>query len=211
MSPRAEAEQHLRVIRTLMERATIYRAISAPTALIGGILALVAAGGSLLWLQAGGNAALPTSHFVWLWLCVLAVTLIANTAFVWQEAHARGASMISPSMRLALWSVLPVLLAAGAFTTLEVSPLVMSVWWALFYGLALLATAHFSPRSLRILGWAFLATGLLGVLFLRFASADDVPAAAGDMGSMIMGGTFGLYHIIYALCAWPRRSDTTES
>ena len=31
MDERHRAEEHLRIIRTLMERATIYRAISAPT------------------------------------------------------------------------------------------------------------------------------------------------------------------------------------
>ena len=40
MDERHRAEEHLRVIRTLMERATIYRAISASTALIGGLIAL---------------------------------------------------------------------------------------------------------------------------------------------------------------------------
>ena len=40
MDERQRAEEHLRVIRTLMERATIYRAISAPTALAGGLIAL---------------------------------------------------------------------------------------------------------------------------------------------------------------------------
>ena len=38
MPTRSEAEEHLRVIRSLMEKATIYRAISAPTALLGGVL-----------------------------------------------------------------------------------------------------------------------------------------------------------------------------
>ena len=38
MNERTRAEEHLRVIRSLMERATIYRAISAPTALVGGLL-----------------------------------------------------------------------------------------------------------------------------------------------------------------------------
>ena len=43
MIDRSNAEEDLRIIRTLMERATIYRAISAPTALVGGLLAILAA------------------------------------------------------------------------------------------------------------------------------------------------------------------------
>ena len=46
-SPDAAAE-HLRTIRSLMERATVYRAISGPGALLGGVLAL-GVGGVLLW------------------------------------------------------------------------------------------------------------------------------------------------------------------
>ena len=38
MIDHSNAEEDLRVIRTLMERATIYRAISAPTALVAGLL-----------------------------------------------------------------------------------------------------------------------------------------------------------------------------
>ena len=40
MNEQSRAEEDLRVIRTLMERAATYRAISAPTALVGGILSI---------------------------------------------------------------------------------------------------------------------------------------------------------------------------
>ena len=49
MDERQRAEEHLRVIRTLMERATIYRAISAPTALAGGLIALALT--SAIWAR----------------------------------------------------------------------------------------------------------------------------------------------------------------
>ena len=40
---RSKAEEDLRVIRSLMERATVYRAISAPAALVAGFLSIFAA------------------------------------------------------------------------------------------------------------------------------------------------------------------------
>ncbi len=43
MQTATEAEEHLRVIRSLMEKATIYRAVSAPTALAAGMAALIVA------------------------------------------------------------------------------------------------------------------------------------------------------------------------
>jgi hypothetical protein len=44
----SKAEEDLRVIRSLMERATIYRAISAPTALVAGSLSVFVAGAIFL-------------------------------------------------------------------------------------------------------------------------------------------------------------------
>ena len=43
----------LRVIRSLMERATVYRAISAPAALVAGFLSIFAAAAIYLNDQAG--------------------------------------------------------------------------------------------------------------------------------------------------------------
>jgi len=50
MQTATEAEEHLRVIRSLMEKATIYRAVSAPTALAGAIARL---SGALRMAQTG--------------------------------------------------------------------------------------------------------------------------------------------------------------
>lgn len=43
-SPVHEATEQLRAIRALMERSTIYRAISAPAALFAGVLSLGVSG-----------------------------------------------------------------------------------------------------------------------------------------------------------------------
>ena len=48
MTTREEAVEQLRVIRTMMERATIFRALSGETALMGGAAALAAA-----WMSDG--------------------------------------------------------------------------------------------------------------------------------------------------------------
>ena len=78
-----------------MERATIYRAISAPTALVGGLLAVVDHGGAYLLrgdrsrpsaLRRLGRPALLLS----VWLFILNVVLAVNTLFVRQEARKGG-------------------------------------------------------------------------------------------------------------------------
>ena len=207
-----QAEEHLRVIRSLMEKATIYRAISAPTALVGGVLSLVV-GGLLHWLsdRPGVPEAQAVQFFLGGWLGVLASTAVANTWFLWRDALRRGEDFISPGMRKALWALFPPLLSGAAFTAIlgldqfhSLPPI-----WMVFYGLGLLATTQFSPCAIPRLGWAFL---LIGLAFLAVTSGvfGDKAAQALAAPNLLMIASFGGLHIIYAGCTW-RRSPTDES
>jgi hypothetical protein len=71
--------------------------------------------------------------------------------------------------------------------------------------LALLSTALFAPRSLAILGWAFLLTGA-GVAVI----ANALEGLTDDAPNLVMGITFGLYHLVYALCTWLRKSSASH-
>ena len=207
MNERERAEEHLKVIRTLMERATIYRAISAPTALVAGLLAATLSSVSLIWQQRAGVSELP--HFAAWWSLVLLLTVAANTLFLWRAAQSRNEPMLSSSMKLALKALLPPCLAAGVITAatgLNGDDYFLSILWTLFYGLALLATAHFSPKSLVFLGWAFLVAGL-GAFLVPFAQTWGNsqllwPEHIG--ASLLMGVTFGGFHLVYAACTWRR-------
>jgi hypothetical protein len=215
MSDRARAEEDLRVIRSLMERATIYRAISAPTALVAGILSILSAG--LIYLNNDvklifGRPVGPR-EFATIWIDVLILALLANAFFVWREAKCSGRPFISPGMKLALRAIAPNLLIPLAFTIwffkrgyLGGQELELVVIWVVFYGLALLSTALFAPRSLAILGWAFLLTGLAIPTLINI-----VDELAGDVPTVVMGLTFGLYHLIYAASTWPRRIATAPA
>ncbi len=209
MNERTRAEEHLRVIRTLMERATIYRAISAPTALVGGLLACCAAA-AILWLGRSGPAAAPrVLHprlFAGIWLCVLLLVLLVNTLFMWREAHKDGRSLISPGARLALRAIAPCLIIPAATTIWFwhrgqlVDELLLVAVWIASYGLALLATALFAPRSLAVLGWAFLLSSLLFFLGADFFGRHRLETHP----SVAMGVCFGSYHLVYAACIWSR-------
>jgi hypothetical protein len=211
MDERERAEEHLRIIRTLMERATIYRAISAPTALVGGLIALALT--AIIWVREHHWADIApqvmrhisTRGFAGLWLAALAVVLALNTFLVWRKARRDGRPFISPSMKLALRSILPCLLLPAATTIWFFydgyefdNELLLVRLWIGFYGLALIATQHFAPRSLVLLGWAFLVTAAGMIVTSRQLEYYATPLVP----NLAMGFTFGLYHLIYAACVW---------
>lgn len=208
MNPQADALEHLRVIRSLMEKAHIYRAISAPAALAGGALSLALAAWQGARAFRDPGAAEP-AWFAAQWLAVLLVTSVLNTALLCREARRRGQPFVSEGMRAALRALCPPLLVGGVLGlglmlclhSLTLGALV----WALCHGLALLATAGFSPRSLIRLGWAFVAAGL--ALFLVWAVRDEIRLLPSDEGpaAVVMGLTFGLLHTVYAAAVFARR------
>lgn len=219
MNDRVRAEEDLRVIRTLMERANVYRAISAPTALVGGCLAIALT--TTIWIREHRWAErapevmrhISTRGFASLWLGALAIVIVVNTLFVWREAHRDGRPLISPAMKLALRAILPCLLLPAATTIwffydgyeFDNELLLVRVWIG-FYGLALIATQHFAPRSLVLLGWAFLVTAAAMMVGSRQLEDYATPLVP----NLAMGFTFGLYHLIYAACVWssPTRPGT---
>ena len=97
----ASAEEDLRVIRGLMERATVYRDISAPSALIAGLLSSAAAGAVYFNNQRQillGRAIRPR-EFAGIWLVVLLVSVIASAFFLWHSAKNSGRPFVSSGMR----------------------------------------------------------------------------------------------------------------
>ena len=218
MPTRSEAEEHLRIIRSLMEKATIYRAISAPSALVGGVLAITLAG--LLGYLQRDDSFVPYPvwpYFTAPWIGVLVVTGMANCYFLWRDSRRRGDAFVSAGTRLAIRALLPAMLVAGVFTVflwrgIELQAPLAGIW-VLCYGLALIATADFAPRSIALLGWAFLLSGLAVVIAI-LGFEMDLFSRPGRSANLIMGATFGLFHLIYAACTWPRQasgSDTGET
>jgi hypothetical protein len=219
MMDRSEAEEHLRVIRSLMEKATLYRAISAPTAFVGGLLSLAV--GIALAFPLRTMAEEPV-WFFGPWLAVLAVTGGANVYFLQRDAERRGDPFFSPGMKMALTALAPSHLVAAFVTGLAVFGtmgshtarmyLGLPAVWCVAYGLGLLAMHHFAPRSLVCLGWSFLAAGLAlgGALFFGFGPIFPGGLHLAQISNAAMAATFGLFHLIYAVCAWPRAAHAEQ-
>lgn len=206
MTPAEQAAADLKAIRGLMEKATIYQAISAPSAFVAGCLAVLAATVFELGFLQERKVV-----FGLVWGLVLAVCLTVNGIFLWLAAAERQEPFISSGMKLAIQAMSGPVLVALAFT-LHLGwsagyPLNgpdffgrgASGVWILFYGLALLATLTFAPRSIIWLGASFVAAGLIFMLQPIELWPTFSP------GSQRMGLTFGLFHLIYAAVTWFRR------
>ena len=216
MFTRSEAEENLRTIRSLMERSTIYRAISAPTALAGGLFSIVA---YTLFHYVFDDLLTPFGQwFLGIWLVTLVLTLVANTLFIWRGAKLRSEPFISPGMKMALISLLPSMLCAGFLTSvllyqsLFIDAFLLPPIWMICYGLGLLSTSHFAPRSITFLGWVFLFSGFGAFFYLQYCCqyrGEDTFSNLASASNFTMGATFGFYHLIYAACTWPRKNTTT--
>jgi hypothetical protein len=214
MTSQQTAIEHLRVIRSLLEKSQTYRSISAPAALFGGTLALVAAFASLRFENGDVTSKLTTERLLLSWLSILGITTAVNFFLLHREATGRGQPFVSEGMRTALRAFLPPMLVGGVLgiclILLRGEASLGALVWVLCYGLALLSTSHFSPRSLLRLGWAFLVVGLGFTLWHLSRPIQVSPEAQTAMASLYLGATFGALHIAYAVAVFLRRPPTRE-
>lgn len=196
------AAENLRVIRTLMERSTVYRCALAPMTLLAGSLGT---GAALVgwWLGIASPRA-----FVLYWLAVAAVTLVGVSLLVRRQALQAGEPFWSPPARRVARAALPAFVAAlcvtiGALVALEsmhstagppeLVVRLLPVGWVLFYGLALNAAGFFMPRGIQFFGWIVLVLGGLALMALSASAAFPLT------GHGLMGTCFGLLHLAYGL------------
>ena len=213
MSESAAAAEHLKMIRGMMERATIYRAISAPAAIFGGVLAILA-GGYFIWCEHRNAPATATEYF-WIWVGVLLLVYVFNTLLLWRRAKAEREPFFSSGMRHVCLVFGPAMLAGGLISHEVVTKHsdfeLCSLVWILCYAAALLAMGGVAPRSLRRLGWAFLSAGLV---FFVVPKCTGKPI--GEMlglrqlgtASAMMIITFGLMHLGHGAGVLLRKGKT---
>jgi hypothetical protein len=193
MTTHQEAAEQLRVIRTMMERATIFRALSGEAAMLGGAMSLAAG-----WISEG------KSGWAWggIWLGGLVVVILFALWQLLRVAQSHSRPLWSHGLKVALRGALPSLVAGGFVGLLYLrsgvkgGESIAACFWIMHYGIALLAIREFAPKSMVWLGLAFLITGLLSLAGSTVVQAMN-PLLVRLGASGLMAATFGGFHLLY--------------
>ena len=195
MEPNSAAE-HLQIIRTLMERSALYRRALAPITLTAGVLGVGAA-------VAGWAFGISSPRgFVFYWMVVGAVTLLATFLQVRRQALKEAEAFWSPPMRRVAQAFFPPLFV-GMFLGLAalcprgdfIPPSILPAGWMLLYGCALHAAGFFMVRGIKLFGWGFVLCGC-AALGWRLG-LDGAPPI--ERGHLLMGVAFGGLHLAYGI------------
>ena len=204
-------DRNLAAIRSLIAHSEIYRGVFARTAWIAGVLSILTAG--VIYVNDEVNHFLERPvrprEFAFAWMDVLFLTLIVGAWFMYRSRPGDGEGAGFSRTRFALKTILPLTLIPIAFTAwflgtgyLGATELELVAVWISFYGLVLLATGFFAPSSVVTLGWAFLLTGLAVP-----ALADRINYWVDSVPTVLMGVSFGVYHLIFAALVSMRRQN----
>lgn len=178
----ARAMDNLAFIRSTMENAGAFTAVSGWGMVMVGFMAIAA---SLI-------ASVQTSRESWLdvWLALAAAGIVVQLWAMLAKARASGVPLLSGPGRKFVLAVSPPLLA-GAVLTVVLHKAGMGALlpglWLLLYGAAVAAGGAFSVEIVPVMGLCFLAAGVLA-LFTPMSWSDWILAIA-----------FGGFHIAFGI------------
>ena len=198
MNDSEKALNQLNLIREMMEKATVYRALSAPAAIFGGLLAVLL--GLYFLFQDKNGEFVDGAHYFWTWVVALIIADSFNALLLFKRAKREGSKFISSGVKLTILRTAPAAIA-GAIISFEAAKNdieLCTLVWILCYGAALLAMGEVAPRSLKRLGWSFIVFGtVFFLIWMKFKAALSPVLGIGYLGSasIMMIATFGILHI----------------
>ena len=178
----ARAMDNLAFIRSTMENAGAFTAVSGWGMVIAGFMAVAASFVA---------AAQPTTER-WLdvWLALAAAGIVVQLWAMLAKARASGVPLLSGPGRKFVLAASPPLLAGAVLTVVlhhAGMTAVLPGLWLLLYGAAVAAGGAFSVEIVPVMGLCFLAAGALA-LFTPLAWSDWILAIA-----------FGGFHIAFGI------------
>jgi len=193
------AEENLQTIRTLMERSAVYRRALAPIMTFVGAMGIV--GGLTGWFFQIESS----RGFLSIWMGVAIISLTGALLLVRRQALKDSEQFWSPPTRRIAQALMPAFFVGLILAVLALFDSgegesggsgVLVVAWTLFYGCAIHAAGFFMPRGVRWLGWIFIITGLLALIYLAATIDQEKPVSPHLLMAIIFGGlhlAYGIY------------------
>ncbi len=194
------AAENLQVIRTLMERSSLYRRALAPVCFAAGLLGILA--GVVGWFAQIDSA----RGFGLLWMLVALGILVISLLIIRRQAVRAEEPFWSPPSRRVAQAMAPPLLVgllAGCLIVIPHWRDPLHAWWLpgiwlVLYGCAAHAAGFFMRRGMKLFGWML---GLLGATLLVLVNgrthAAGLPSLS--LAHLVMGALFGGSHIAFGL------------
>lgn len=161
------AAEDLRYIRSAVESAGAFTAVSGLGGVVMGVVGLVAA------MIAASETHAPR-RWLTVWLAAAAIAATVGAVAMVRKSRRAGPSLVSaPARRFAL-AFFPAIAAAAVLTLALVSRGAFDLLpplWLLLYGVAVSAGGAFSVRVVPFMGLALLGTGVVA-FFVPFQTAN---------------------------------------
>lgn len=187
----------MREIQRIMETATLFTLLPGTAAVVGGLLVLLGCGASY-WLLNSLNfaAILQLSMPGRVGLCLMwfgiAVAAVAVNVFFTARLAARQRIAVNPRpAQVAMFSLTPCVVVAAVLTLqflIDGQPQeirYIAPVWMLLYGTGVYTAGLFSVRAPRLLGLAFMLTGIVALFVFP------------DYGVISIAASFGFLHITF--------------
>ncbi|KAF0181093.1 MAG: Uncharacterized protein FD161_399 [Limisphaerales bacterium] len=206
------AEENLQVIRTLMERAGLYRRALAPVMTSVGALGVAA--GVWGWFAKLNNLL----AFVSTWLSVAIAALVLSLMVIRRQAVMANEVFWTPATRRVVWSMLLPFATALFFAVPQWGHYLIGDWilgeneerglhaarftvplLLGFYGCGLNSGGQFISRGVRTLGWVFASCGAILLFHLQFGGRTFFALGKShwlNSPHVWMGLTFGALHLL---------------
>ena len=191
-----EASEHLAVIRRIMETAAQYTVLPGWSAIVGGILALAGCAVSYVLVDgldlAAADKLAPARRagLVAVWVAVAVAAVVVDVILTFRAAARRGLKPWSRLARMAAYAVGPSVVIGCALTVYLVGegrfgPL--PGIWMMLYGAGVWTAGVLSIRAPRLLGAAFLVTGVVTLFALS------------GVALALVAVSFGGYHVAFGI------------
>jgi hypothetical protein len=203
---RDEARARMQEIQRIMERATLWTHLPGTAAFVGGLLVLAGCGVSYALLRTFdfadmlGLSVEAQAGLCVMWFAIGAAGLVLEVALTARAAKIQGLFPSIRSARVAAFALTPSVLVAMVLTVKFLMPWDQS-WtlmepsraeiqyivplWMMLYGTGVYTAGLFSVRAPRILGGAFIATGVVAL------------PAFPQYGVLWAALSFGLFHVVF--------------